>query len=60
MAGYFFASPIDIDIKLDSEDTRKTVDIKTEKDKVVACPIYYDGDSVGGAVRAFFLLGLGI
>ena len=50
MAGYFFASPIDVDIKLDSEDDRKQVEIKTEKDKTVSCPIYYDGDSVGGTV----------
>jgi vacuolar protein sorting-associated protein 26 len=50
MAAYFFASPIDVDIKLDSEDDRKQVEIKTEKDKTVSCPIYYDGDSVGGTV----------
>ena len=55
MAAYFFASPIDVDIKLDSEDDRKQVEIKTEKDKTVSCPIYYDGDSVGGTVSNMYI-----
>lgn len=50
MAAYFFASPIDVDIKLESEDSRKQVDIKSEKEKSISCPVYYDGDSVGGQV----------
>nr|WGL47550.1 vacuolar protein sorting protein 26 [Flammulina filiformis] len=50
MAAYFFASPIDIDINLDGEDARKHADIKGDKEKVISCPIYYDGDSVGGQV----------
>ncbi|KAF5381942.1 hypothetical protein D9615_004203 [Tricholomella constricta] len=50
MAAYFFASPIDVDIKLEGEDTRKQVEIKSEKEKTVSCPVYYDGDSVGGQV----------
>ncbi len=53
MAAYFFASPIDVDIRLDDEETRKQVEIKGEKDKVISCPIYYDGDSVGGQVRSY-------
>jgi vacuolar protein sorting-associated protein 26 len=47
---YFFASPIDVDIKLEGEETRKQVEIKSEKDKNIACPVYYDGDSVTGQV----------
>ena len=50
MAAYFFASPIDVDIRLDGEETRKQVEMKGEKDKVISCPVYYDGDSVGGQV----------
>ena len=51
MAGYFFASPIDVDVKLEGEDIRKQVDMKMEKEKTISCPVYYDGDSVGGQVR---------
>lgn len=50
MAAYFFASPVDVDIKLEGEDIRKQVDIKQEKERVVSCPVYYDGDSIGGTV----------
>jgi len=50
MAAYFFASPIDIDVKLEGEDVRKQVDIKGEKDRAISCPVYYDGDSVTGTV----------
>lgn len=51
MTSYFFASPIDVDIRLEGEDIRKQVDIKQEKEKVVSSPVFYDGDSVGGQVR---------
>lgn len=51
---YFFASAIDVDIKLEGEELRKQVEIKSDKDKNIACPVYYDGDSVTGQVR--FLL----
>lgn len=50
MAAYFFASPIDVDVKLEGEELRKQVDIKSEKERVISCPVYYDGDSVGGQV----------
>ncbi|KAF7366313.1 hypothetical protein MSAN_00887500 [Mycena sanguinolenta] len=50
MAAYFFASPIDVDIKLVDEEQRKQVDIKSDKDKTVSCPVYYDGESVTGTV----------
>jgi vacuolar protein sorting-associated protein 26 len=53
MAGYFFGSTVDVEVRLDGEDGRKIVDIKPEKDKdkSVAAPVYFDGDSVGGQVR---------
>lgn len=47
---YFFASAIDVDIKLEGEELRKQVEIKSEKDKNISCPVYYDGDSVTGQV----------
>jgi vacuolar protein sorting-associated protein 26 len=50
MAAYFFSSPIDIDVKLEGEDVRKQVDMKQEKERSISCPVYYDGDSVGGQV----------
>lgn len=50
MAAYFFASPVDVDVKLESEDVRKQVDVKLEKERTISCPVYYDGDSVGGTV----------
>lgn len=49
---YFFASPIDVEIKLEGEELRKKVDTKLEKEKTVSCPVYYDGESVSGQVRA--------
>jgi len=48
---YFFASPIDVDIRLEDEEQRKQVEIKTDKEKTVSCPVYYDGESVTGQVR---------
>ena len=51
MAAYFFASPVDVDIKLEGEDERKQVDVKLEKERTVSCPVYYDGDAVAGQVR---------
>ncbi|KAJ7480100.1 vacuolar protein sorting-associated protein 26-domain-containing protein [Mycena galericulata] len=50
MAAYFFASPLDVDIKLEGEEQRKQVEMKGEKDKTISCPVYYDGDSVSGQV----------
>lgn len=46
----FFAAPIDVDIKLEGEDLRKQVDMKTDKDKTISCPVYYDGESLMGQV----------
>lgn len=48
---YFFASPVDVQVKLDGEELRKQMDMKGDKDKAIQCPVYYDGDSVNGQVR---------
>ncbi|PBK59383.1 vacuolar protein sorting-associated protein 26 [Armillaria solidipes] len=48
MATFFFASPIDVDIKLSDEEARKSVELPEEKEKVTSCPVYYD--SVGGQI----------
>ncbi|KNZ72086.1 Vacuolar protein sorting-associated protein 26B-like [Termitomyces sp. J132] len=50
MAAFFFASPIDVDVKLEGEELRKQVEIKSDKDKTISCPVYYDGESVTGQV----------
>ncbi|KAJ3534193.1 hypothetical protein NM688_g7173 [Phlebia brevispora] len=50
MAAYFFASPVDVEIKLDGEDERKKVDMKTDKEKTITCPVYYDGESIAGQI----------
>ncbi|QRV94135.1 vacuolar protein sorting-associated protein 26 [Ceratobasidium sp. AG-Ba] len=50
MAAYFFAQPVDIDIKLENEEARKMVDVKLDKDRVQSCPVYFDGESVVGSV----------
>jgi vacuolar protein sorting-associated protein 26 len=52
MAGYFFASPVDVEVRLEGEDGRKIVDVKPEKekDKSISAPVYYDGDSIAGQV----------
>jgi len=47
---YFFVSPIDVDINLEGEEIRKLVDIKTDKDKTISSPVFYDGDPVTGQV----------
>ena len=51
MASFFFASPVDIDIRLEGEEERKSVEIKAEKEKMISCPVYFDGDTVSGQVR---------
>lgn len=51
---YFFASAIDVDVKLEGEELRKQVEVKSDKDKTITCPVYYDGDSVAGQVRFRF------
>ncbi|KAF8501299.1 vacuolar protein sorting-associated protein 26 [Gautieria morchelliformis] len=48
MAAFFFASPVDIDVRLEGEEARKQVEIKLEKERKESCPVYYDGDSIVG------------
>ena len=52
MASFFFASPVDVDVKVEGEEDRKQVEIKLDKEKPVRCPVYYDGESVVGQVRS--------
>jgi hypothetical protein len=59
-ASYFFASPIDVEVKLEGEELRKKVDQKLEKEKTVSCPVYYDGESVSGQVRSYLYHGYGL
>ncbi|CCJ28081.1 unnamed protein product [Pneumocystis jirovecii] len=50
VASLFFKTPVDVDIRLDGEDSRKMVDIKVGKDRRQKAPLYYDGESVKGSV----------
>ncbi|KAG9019951.1 hypothetical protein FS837_008736, partial [Tulasnella sp. UAMH 9824] len=54
MASYFFAQPVDVEIRLEGEENRKQVEVKLEKDRKEAYPVYYDGEPVTGQVRATF------
>lgn len=51
MAAYFFASPVDVDIRMNDEDSRKQVELKLEKERRESCPVFYDGESVVGQVK---------
>lgn len=46
----FFKSPLDIEIRLDGEDSRTHVDVKTDKGRRESVPLYLDGESVKGQV----------
>lgn len=48
---FSFASPIDIDIRLNDEHDRKTVDVKTNNSSKETYPVYYDGETLQGTVR---------
>jgi vacuolar protein sorting-associated protein 26 len=41
----------EIQVVLDDEDTRQTIDAKVNKDKRMLFPLYFDGDSVKGKVQ---------
>ena len=56
MAAYFFSSPVDVEVKLEDEEARKIVEVKGDKDAMVRCPVYYDGEPVSGQVRPFSVL----
>lgn len=46
----FFKAPIDIEIRLDGEENRKHVDIKSTQGRLEKLPIYKDGESVKGTI----------
>ncbi|KAG8931936.1 Vacuolar protein sorting-associated protein 26B [Tulasnella sp. 417] len=50
MASYFFAQPVDVEVRLEGEENRKQVEVKLEKDRKEAYPVYYDGEPVAGQV----------
>lgn len=46
----FFKAPLDIEIRLDNEQSRKTIDVKTPQGRLEKLPIYQDGESVKGSI----------
>ncbi|PWN34291.1 putative PEP8-vacuolar protein sorting/targeting protein [Meira miltonrushii] len=51
MASFFsFASPVDVEVRLDGDEGRRQVEVKVEKDRRERCPVYFDGESVKGQV----------
>ncbi|CCH43531.1 Vacuolar protein sorting-associated protein [Wickerhamomyces ciferrii] len=46
----FYRSPLDLEIRLDCEDSRKRIDVKISQDKKDKLPLYEDGESISGAV----------
>lgn len=46
----FFKAPLDIEIRLDNEDTRKHYEVKSPQGRVEKLPVYKDGESVKGTV----------
>jgi len=50
MASFWFGSPVDVDIRLEGEETRKQVEVKVDKDRKESNAIYYDGESLMGQV----------
>ncbi len=46
----FFKSPLEIEIRLDGEDTRQNVDVKGKNGRRDKVPLYKDGESVKGTV----------
>lgn len=46
----FFKTPVDIEIRLDNENTRKHVEVKSAQGRMDSLPLYADGESVKGQV----------
>lgn len=46
----FFKSPLDLEIRLDGEDSRKQIDVKTAQGKKDKYPLYEDGETISGSV----------
>ncbi|OAV94673.1 hypothetical protein PTTG_09606 [Puccinia triticina 1-1 BBBD Race 1] len=45
-----FQPTIDVEIRLEGEEERKSVEVKVDKDKKERCPVYLDGEGVTGQV----------
>lgn len=55
MASFFsFNNPFDLEVRLENEGDRQTVEVKGEKDRKEDVVVYYDGESVRGQVRSSF------
>lgn len=52
MASYLWGAPVDVEIRLENEDARRKAEVKLEKDRRDSLPVYLDGESVVGQVRA--------
>lgn len=46
----FYKSPLDLEIRLDGEDSRKQVEVKSAQGKKDKHPVYEDGETISGAV----------
>lgn len=46
----FFKAPIDIEIRLDGEESRQHVDVKNPQGRIDKLPVFKDGESVKGTV----------
>jgi len=46
----FFKSPLDLEIRLDGEDSRKQIEIKSSQGKKDKYPLYEDGETISGSV----------
>ncbi|RCK57576.1 Carboxypeptidase Y-deficient protein 8 [Candida viswanathii] len=46
----FFKAPLDIEIRLDNEDSRKHHEVKSPQGRLEKLPVYKDGESVKGTV----------
>jgi len=51
MSFFGFGQSADIDVVLNGQDTRKTVEVKTEDGKKERLLLYYDGETVAGKVK---------
>ncbi|KAA1089507.1 Vacuolar protein sorting-associated protein 26B [Puccinia graminis f. sp. tritici] len=51
MASWLVFQPtIDVEVRLEGEEERKSVEVKVDKDKKERCPVYLDGEGVTGQV----------
>jgi hypothetical protein len=46
-----FQPTIDVEVRLEGEDERKSVEVRVDKEKKERCPVYLDGEGVNGQVR---------